>query len=264
MHGIADGIVRAGEATTTIDVALGGVHWFRSTLNLSGSDGFLYYVDCTGTLQLGGGTSEGGVGRAYDWGGHQATINGEAPCVVYGRLEEQGRQVVLGPRPAGGLIRRRKIFVPAEGDFARFLEILTNTSTAPRTVQVSVQSGLSSGDATRIVVSPSATSNTFAVTDNAEGCCNPALAQVFGGPGAPLAADTAQFAAGQGDVSYGWTVTVGPGETVVLMHFAVQRAETDAAGARVQAEALASLSDPRALTGMTAAETGRVVNFRIP
>ncbi len=59
-------------------------------------------------------------------------------------------------------------------------------------------------------------------------------------------------------------VTVAPGQSVSLMHFAVQREPSDAAGAEAQARALSELTDPDALTGMSAAETARVVNFRIP
>jgi len=50
---------------------------------------------------------------------------------------------------------------------------------------------------------------------------------------------------------------------VALMHFAVQRDRLDQAGARQQAEALAGLTDPRALEGMTPEERSRVVNFDV-
>jgi hypothetical protein len=47
------------------------------------------------------------------------------------------------------------------------------------------------------------------------------------------------------------------------MHFAVQRAPTDTAGAISQAEALVNLTDAAATQGMTTAEKAQVVNFRI-
>jgi hypothetical protein len=56
---------------------------------------------------------------------------------------------------------------------------------------------------------------------------------------------------------------VQPGQTVELMHFAVQRDPDDIGAAQSQAAALVNLSDPRALSGMTAAERARVVNFFI-
>jgi hypothetical protein len=48
------------------------------------------------------------------------------------------------------------------------------------------------------------------------------------------------------------------------MHFAVQRDRLDSAGATQQAEDLASLTDPRALDGMTPLERSQVVNFDVP
>jgi hypothetical protein len=48
------------------------------------------------------------------------------------------------------------------------------------------------------------------------------------------------------------------------MHFTAQRAAADTAGARAQAQALATLSDPNALAFMTPADKARVVNFVVP
>ena len=62
---------------------------------------------------------------------------------------------------------------------------------------------------------------------------------------------------------YEWAVTIPAGESLTFMHFAVQREPTDTAGAAAQALSLASLTDPRALDGMTAAEKAQVVNFKI-
>jgi hypothetical protein len=48
------------------------------------------------------------------------------------------------------------------------------------------------------------------------------------------------------------------------MHFAVQRPPTDLAGTKAQATSLVNLTDPNALTGMSAAEKAAVANFVIP
>jgi hypothetical protein len=45
------------------------------------------------------------------------------------------------------------------------------------------------------------------------------------------------------------------------MHFAVQRAFTDAAGAQAEAELLSTLADPMALAGLTPEERLAIVNF---
>ena len=91
----------------------------------------------------------------------------------------------------------------------------------------------------------------------------------FGGTGAAAgtaAAPTFQFADGDDTVFFSYTVTVPAGGTAIIMHFAVQR-EPGAAGqaaAASQADALATLSDPLALSGMTAEERSQVVNFNVP
>jgi hypothetical protein len=258
--GIAEGTL--GD-TATIDVTMGNGFQF-GTLNLAGSDGFRYDVDCRGAIGQGG-TVDASVGPAYEAAGaYHGLVNGQEFCVSTGRLQEGDRQVSIGPRLLAGVLTRRTVFVPADGGFARFLEVLTNPSATARTVRVRVQSELVSAASTRLVVAPTETANTFAVTDNGDACCTGALGHVFGGTGAALNVDATDFATGRGTVSYGWTVTVPAGGTVALMHFAVQRGILDAEAARAQAEALADLSDPRALVGMSAADKARVMNFRIP
>jgi hypothetical protein len=64
--------------------------------------------------------------------------------------------------------------------------------------------------------------------------------------------------------TYKWTVTVPPNQTVILMHFLVQRAPGDITGATSQAQALVNLTDPNALIGMTAQEKAEVINFNVP
>lgn len=59
-------------------------------------------------------------------------------------------------------------------------------------------------------------------------------------------------------------MTVPAGQTVMLMHFAIQRDSTDTTGATAQAITLANLSDSDALTGMTLVEKAQVLNFNIP
>jgi hypothetical protein len=48
------------------------------------------------------------------------------------------------------------------------------------------------------------------------------------------------------------------------MHFAVQRAPTDRAGADAQAVSIVNLTDANALNGLTAAEKAAIRNFIVP
>ena len=185
-------------------------------------------------------------------------------CPGAGLLEENGREVAIGPVARSGLRATRKVFVPPSGGFARYLEILTNPTTQAITVPVEMEGYLGSDDRTRVVVAPSETNNTFAVTDQQGECCDPALAHVFGGPNAAVALTSSQFVNGNSVIRYRWQVTVPPGATVILMHFAVQREVLDTAGAQAQAQALVSLTDPNALVGMSADEKAAVVNFVVP
>jgi hypothetical protein len=157
----------------------------------------------------------------------------------------------------------RQVYVPPSGGFARYLELLTNPGAAPVTVPVSVDGYLASYESTRIVASPASTGRRYALTDSGE-CCRPVLGHVFAGAGGRVGVASTLFDEGGGYFSYRWTVTIGPGETVALMHFAVQRDRLDTAGATQQAEALANLTDPRALDGMTLLERSQVVNFDVP
>ena len=81
----------------------------------------------------------------------------------------------------------------------------------------------------------------------------------------PLPSPVVQFIQGNDDIFYRWdNITVGPGQTVIVMHFGVQREMSDLTGTRSQAASLADLTDPNALTGMSAAEKAAVANFVIP
>jgi hypothetical protein len=74
-----------------------------------------------------------------------------------------------------------------------------------------------------------------------------------------------QFIQGNDNIFYRWdNITVAPGQTVILMHFAVQRDPADLTGTKSQAAGLVNLTDPNALTGMSAAEKAAVANFVIP
>lgn len=256
---------RQGLLTTTglgeFDVMLGNA--VGLAYNLDGADGFRYDVGGGGAFAHGG-TVDGSL-QAYS-AGQVLVLNGNdyVPRLDEGVLEANGRQVVVGQTGLDNLYITRKIYSPAEGRFARFLEVLTNPTNADINVNVRIEHNLSSDSRTRVVVSPSSTGNHYAVTDNSFGSEKPALADVFGGPGAAVPINAAYFINGYRYAYYNWNVTIPAGQTRIIMHYAVQRPPSDTAGARAQAEALVNLSDAKALEGMTAGERAQVVNFNIP
>jgi hypothetical protein len=130
---------------------------------------------------------------------------------------------------------------------------------------LTVSGNLGSDNNTRIVVAPSQTNFTYAVTDQSGLCCDPLLAHVFSGASSSLGPPTVQFIQTNDNVFYRWSgITIPAGQTAILMHFAVQRPPSDLAGAKAQASGLVNLTDPNALTGMSAADKAAVANFIIP
>lgn len=260
--GINEAQLSSGD-TSVVNVTLGNAFGLRyGSYNLDGADGFRYDVSCDGSLDNGG-TVNGNLSDAYD-GTYSLRVNGAyGRCLNVGRPAEDGREIVLDATLMSGLQTTRKIFSPAEGGFTRYLEVLSNQTAAPITVNVEIEGYLGSDSDTRIVVAPAETGNRFVVSNQGDECCDPALAHVYSGT-QPRAVAVARFTEGDDELSYRWRVTVQPGQTVMLMHFAVQRDAADSAGARTQAEALVNLTDSKALHGMSAQEKTQVLNFNIP
>jgi hypothetical protein len=235
--------------------------------NLDGADGFRYDVGCWGELHDGG-TVDRRLAFIYA-GAFFVSIQassgiGSVPCLGSAGVDLSGRQITVGPSSTTGLNITRKVFVPSAGKFARYLEVLTNPTLGPITVDVAIDGRIGSDSHTRLVVDPATTSNTYAITDSNGTCCYSTLGFVIAGPNSAVPATGAGFANGSGDFGYRWHVTVPPGQTVMLMHFAIQRDVTDSAGATAMAQALTSLADSDALAGLTPAEKAQILNFRIP
>jgi hypothetical protein len=206
---------------------------------------------------LGGGTVDGRLNDTY-----LGAYNLFPGCSAVGGLDATARELRLGPAFAGGLSYTRRVYVPASGKFARYLDILTNTSPVALGIP-SLSGSLGSQANTRVVVSPATTNRTYAVTDSGGRCCESTLAHVFAGAGARAPA-TAEFSDGTDFAGYRWNYMIPPGQTVILMHFTAQRDSNNAAGAIAQAVALATLTDPDALSGMSTEERSRVINFNVP
>ena len=259
-------VTLAAGGSAQADVTLGGAVALRDwdlPYNLDGADGFRYDIHVDGDMDTGGKT-DGSLTGAY-WGSHYLAVDhgnwwywntSEAAT-----LEDGGREVVIASDAWGGLHMTRKVYVPAGGGFARYLEIIRNHTDRPLTYFFEMKGWTGFFDDTRVGIGPAQTANTYVVLTDATGA-RPTIAEVLAGPEAAAPVTATNFQQ-RTDFSYGWKVTVQPGQTVALMHFAIQREPADAAGAQAQAEALATLSDPRALEGMSAEERAQVVNFRI-
>ncbi|MFL6388274.1 MAG: carboxypeptidase regulatory-like domain-containing protein [Terriglobales bacterium] len=266
--GATTGVLTAS-APLNLNITLGNAISFRrfGLIDLDGADGFRYDVSCDGQLNDGG-TVDRNFNDAYD-GMYQASLSGadfvrQFPCLSAATFEAAGRQLVLGPVTVHNLQVSRKIFSPAAGGFARYLEEIQNPGTTPVVVSVTISGNLGSDNSTRVVVSPAQTKFTYAITDQNGICCDPLLAHVFAGATSTLV-PTVQFIQTNDEPFYRWdNVSIPAGQTAILMHFAVQRPPSDLTGTKAQAASLVNLTDPNALSGMSAAEKAAVANFIIP
>jgi hypothetical protein len=247
-------------ATATVNVALGNAVYAFARMPLPAADGFVYKVECDGSIAAGG-TSDNRLPSPYSTKSYAMTIDGIAPgCRRSLLLESNRQQVVAGPESDGQVTVTRKTFVPATGSFVRMVDSVTNPTAADIIVTMAVTATLSSSTSTRVVVAP-APSAPYAVTD---GGGRPALAHVFGGGGALVSPSATHVASGDSQLSYRWTVTIPAGQTISVMHFSAQRDATDSAGAIAIAHALSTLDVSDALAGLTNEELARIINFRVP
>ncbi len=178
--------------------------------------------------------------------------------------EDNGRELRMEARLYDELRVSRKIFVPDDDAFVRYLEIIENTGGSPRTVVVDLKTDLGTDAATQLVATSSgdqhfSRTDDFIITDDADGAGSQAVVHLFSGPYAelePAGVDTT--APGDDDVAYAFEVTLDPGERAILMHFAAQSdSRAEAAG---QSQSLRCLWGS-ALAGLTPAEQADIVNF---
>jgi len=211
----------------------------------------------------GGGNLGAGLTGPYA-GAYILQINGITfPCYDFGTLAQISQEIDIGSAGFGGVVQMtRKVFSPPGGRFTRYLDEISNPTNSVANVTVQVESSLASAGNTKVVVDPATTNNTYAVTDSNGVCCQPALAYVFEGPGANLQVSSTQFQNASGNVSYRWDISIAPGQTLILMHFAVQA--LDDASAKSEAQVLVNLDDPDALDSMSLTERSQVANFVVP
>jgi hypothetical protein len=174
-------------------------------------------------------------------------------------FELSDRQLVLGPVRMSGLDHSRKVFVPADGAFARVLDVFENPHAFDVEITVSHGGVLRAGNIQ--------TSSGDAALDLSDRYLAGALdtgigaALVYAGAGSARLPDAA---ATNGD-AYGLTwrrLVVPAGGRIALLSFAVQ-ASTQAA-ALAEAGALFNLTDADATSGLSAAEKSAIVNFVVP
>ncbi len=156
---------------------------------------FVYGVDCAGNQsspgRIGSRQSIANYAHQLLLSGGTAGVDFNFPCQSAGALELDGLQVALRAGYVGGagVDVSRKVFVPAAGGFARYLEVLTNRAPWDVTVRVRV-SGWFDGAAVQPATAVSV------VADDASGT-RPSMGFVFGGEvGQPVVTATTDFQSG--------------------------------------------------------------------
>jgi hypothetical protein len=257
-------------STLSLSPVFGNATTFPSgTYLLTDPNGFVYDIACDGSLSQGGQNAPGGLVASYS-GAASLLVNQNSPAFCLSRdtgaLDQNGQQVTLGPRPGGAanalLAVTRKSYVPASGGYVRYLDSVTNPLSVPVTTTIEVDTNFSAGDTPdTLLADPTTNGSTFAVLQDSTSTA-PILGFVFAGTNSSVLPVTS-FTIGTTPVSYVWTVTVPPNQTVTLMHFLIQWNSQDANGALAQANSLVNLTDPNASTGMSTQDKQQVVNFNV-
>jgi subtilase family serine protease len=222
-------------------------------INLFDGDGFRWDIQRDGNIN-------DGSNDAYDGG----LFHNGFPTFTSGLAEDDGREVVIGPATVSGLQVTRKIHVPTDQGYARFLEIVTNPSESAVNYTVSIRSNLGS-DGSTIVVGTSGgdliftEADDWVVTDDSvDGGGDPTLLHVIAGAGGQRPV----LASRSGDnLRYDYELTLAPGETKIVLHFASQN--INRATALAKAPDLTALQLD-ALEGLSNAERAAIVNFAVP
>jgi hypothetical protein len=180
------------------------------------------------------------------------------------------RQVIFNPQTIGDLTLVRKVFVPINDEFARWLDFVTNTGTSTESVTLVTSNNLGSDSGTVVVNTSDGDAvaevtdrwvTTFADYDPNTGLSpDPRLGHVLRGSGGSVGLAAVDFADGSDKPFWAYTFSLAAGETAIIMNFVTgQPSQSDAAA---KAESLSKL-EGKALDCMSRTEKSEVVNFHI-
>jgi hypothetical protein len=207
---------------------------FVTSSSASGAASEANYTQSVIATTSAGGTQMVKLTDAFDGyyglsvGGTYYRNNGVATTDCPGAMSGVDRQVVMNPQMIGTLQVQRKVYVPEDDTFARWLNIITNTDTLAQTVSVQMKGNLGSDSATKIF----ATSNGGTIVDPSDTWVvsfqnfvsgkspDPRLGQLFQTAGSRVAVISNELADGIG--TFHWTYAnfmLDPGQTAIIMTF---------------------------------------------
>lgn len=225
--------------------------------------------DGYGTLCL---SFDGGTG-ACDAGGGGKSPNGTSTYTVYNQngapsMSCGGREVVYNTQQIGSINVSRRVYVPTDDSFARWVNIFTNTSGAPVSFNAVTSNNLGSDSGTEVVASSSGdavatTADTWVTTFQAYSgstSSDPRLGHVMQGPGSSVGLASIDISDGGNNPYWSYPLTLAAGQTGIIMTYVTGQPSKAAAAA--QAARLTTLP-ATALTCLTATEQGQLLNFAI-
>ena len=283
----ASGQIASDGAVAIVDIQLLN-NAVNLPTNLWDASDFFFNVQSDGSILDGTNSAYGGDFGANRGGFLLDVIAAGTPNRFtgngFGTTEQNGREIVIRQNALAGLNVTRKVFLPQDGYFARYLEILTNPGTTPVTIDLRVTSNVrpfngspaiqasSSGDKALDVSDPINPDRWIVIGDVFDGdpflnCCFlPALAFTFDGVGAADHAASATYTSNPnfspGQLIVTWSnITIPAGGTVAYMHFGAQQVSRVSAAA--SADRLDQLS-PESLVGLSPDEITEIRNFAVP
>jgi len=251
---------KAKGSVTLIDS--GGLQYFINTditfstsSNASGAMSEASYTAAVNATTSAGGVTSSTLSDAFD--GYNALCvsltgtlaqcgTGDPNFTIYNQTgaaptaECGGRQYVFPAQAIGGLSVSRKIFVPTNDQFARWLNIFTNTTGAPISFSMVTSNNLGSDTNTRIVSSSNG-NNAAELTDTwvstfqnytGKTTSDPRLGHVLQGVGVANPVSGIHFADGDDNPWWGYSITLGPGQTTIIMNFVTGQPSKAAANAK--------------------------------
>lgn len=241
---------------------------FATSFSASGAAMDATYTTVVAATTSGGGTAVGILSNAFN-GYNNLFINGvgynmNGPA----ELECDGRQVVFPEQTIGNLVVQRKVFVPEDDSYCRWLNFIRNSGAAPIQVTVTIVNQLGSGTDTIVAQTstPPAVPTTideWVITfqDYAAGVSPaPRLGHILQGPGRSLSLSSINFADGNDMPFWEYAFSIPSGNTFAIMN--VVTGQPSIAAAAAQCAALAGDGD-RLVTCLSDTERGQVKNFDV-
>lgn len=229
----------------------------KPTFNQTDGAGYIWDLDADASV-LDGSVVGGFFDDAFDSGNVLSIGTSSFPDQTTIGLED-GREAVFGPATVNGLTVTRKVFVSANGGFARWLDILENSTTSPV-----------SRDVTHVTNYGSDESNPF-VTHSADGDGTLSAADLWwvntqeldSDPGVGIFDISETATKSSDDVTNVRHVDLAPGERTIVISYAAMRSPFGFDPADQLAAVLEQLETfpivpAEFLSGMTAAELNLV------